>query len=126
MATDQLLEKNKSMKTKIEIKSILGDVLFESERENNTVKDTLLEAINSGADLSGANLSGAKMPMICKWPHSIVDGKIRIGCKVKSIEEWDIFFNSDEVYLTERNTQDFKQIRAVFESYKAYINVLNS
>jgi hypothetical protein len=166
MATDQLLEKNKSMKTKIEIKSILGDVLFESERENNTVKDTLLEAINSGADLSGANLSGAdlyradlyranlsganllgadlsganlsgadlsganlsgaKMPMICKWPHSIVDGKIRIGCKVKSIEEWDIFFNSDEVYLTERNTQDFKQIRAVFESYKAYLNVLNS
>ena len=35
------------------------------------------------------------------------------------------FFNSDEEYSTKRDTQDFKQIRAVFESYKAYLNVLN-
>ena len=47
------------MKTKIEIKSVFGDVLFEFEKENNTVKDTLTEAVKRGADLRGADLRGA-------------------------------------------------------------------
>jgi hypothetical protein len=52
------------MKIKLQIKNSFGSVLFEFEKENNTVKDTLLEAVKSGAnlrsaDLSGANLSGA-------------------------------------------------------------------
>ena len=39
---------------KIEIKHHLtGEVLFEYEKENNTIKDTLMEAIKKGADLSG-------------------------------------------------------------------------
>ena len=49
------------MKTKIEIKSIFGDLIFEYEKENNTIKDTLLEAIDSNADLRDANLSGADL-----------------------------------------------------------------
>ena len=49
------------MKTKIEIKSIYGSVLFSYESENNTLKETLLEAIKSGADLSYANLRGADL-----------------------------------------------------------------
>ena len=54
------------MKTKIEIKSVFGDLLFEFEKENNSIKDTLMEAIKSGADLSyadlrRANLSGANL-----------------------------------------------------------------
>ena len=47
------------MKTKIEIKSIYGSILFSYESENNTIKKTVLEAIKSGANLSGANLRGA-------------------------------------------------------------------
>ena len=47
------------MKTKIQIKSFAGSVLFEYESENNTIKKTLEEAVNAGANLSGANLSGA-------------------------------------------------------------------
>ena len=57
------------MKTKIQIKSILGKVLFEYEKENNSVKDTLIEAIRTNiylqdadlqdADLRGADLQGA-------------------------------------------------------------------
>lgn len=43
----------------------------------------------------------------------------------KTIEDWDEFFASDEVYSTERNTNDFKQIQAVYESYKAYLTFLN-
>ena len=80
----------------------------------------------SGADLSGANLRYANLPIYCKWNHSIEDGKIKIGCKTKSIEEWEFFFNSDAIYESKRNTQDFKQIQAVFESYKAYLNFLNT
>ena len=47
------------MKTKIKIKSIFGNVLFEHEKENNTIKDTLEEAVKIGANLVGANLDGA-------------------------------------------------------------------
>ena len=47
------------MKTKIEIKSIWGSILFEYEKENNSIKDTLIEAIKGGADLRGADLVGS-------------------------------------------------------------------
>jgi hypothetical protein len=53
--------KDNIMKTKIEIKSILGSVLFSYESENNTIKKTLEEAIKSSADLSYANLSYANL-----------------------------------------------------------------
>jgi Pentapeptide repeats (8 copies) len=78
-----------------------------------------------GADLQGAYLQGAYLPMICKWLHGIIDQKIKIGCKVKSIEDWDKFFESDEVYETPRNDNDFKQIQAVYEAYKAYLTFIN-
>jgi len=65
------------------------------------------------------------MPQFCKWSHSIIGDKIQIGCKSKTILEWQIFFDSKEEYSTARDTQDFKQIQAIFESYKAYMNTLN-
>ena len=49
------------MKTKIVIKSVFGSILFEYEKENNTIKETLLEAIKSGANLRGAYLRGANL-----------------------------------------------------------------
>ena len=49
------------MKTKIEIKSVFGKLLFEYEKENNTVRDALLKAIESGADLRGADLRCANL-----------------------------------------------------------------
>ena len=48
------------MKLKIQIKNFwTGSVLFEYEKEDNTVKDTLIKAVKNGADLSGADLRGA-------------------------------------------------------------------
>ena len=44
------------MKIKIEIKSVSGKVLFELEKENNTIKETLEQAIKENANLIGANL----------------------------------------------------------------------
>ena len=49
------------MKTKIEIKSVFGNILFEFEKENNTIKETIEEAVKSGANLDGANLHGANL-----------------------------------------------------------------
>ena len=46
---------------KIQIKSVWGEVLFEYEKENNTIKDTLEEAVKQGANLCGANLCGANL-----------------------------------------------------------------
>lgn len=77
-------------------------------------------------NLSGANLSGANLPMYCKWSHSLNSDKITIGCKTKTIKEWTKWFKSDEVYSTQRDTPEFKQIYAVFMAYKAYHKVLNN
>ena len=50
------------MKIKIEIKNRwTGKVLFEYEKENNTVKDTLIEAVKNKAYLGGADLRGADL-----------------------------------------------------------------
>ena len=49
------------MEVKIEIKSIFGNVLFEYSKENNTIKDTIIEAVKRGAYLGGANLRGANL-----------------------------------------------------------------
>ena len=50
------------MKIKIEIKHyITGKVLFEFEKEGNTIKDTVVEANLRGANLRGANLYGADL-----------------------------------------------------------------
>ena len=46
-------------KVKIEIKNRwTGSVLFEYEKENNTIKDTVEKAVKGGADLEGAYLKG--------------------------------------------------------------------
>ena len=120
---------------KIEIKSIFGELIFEYECENNTIKKTVEKAVKekvslSSADLRLANLRSAdlylaNLPIYCKWNHSIVNNKIKIGCKLQTIEEWDLFFESDEIYETKRNTDEFKQIEAVYLAYKAYLIHLN-
>lgn len=43
---------------KIEIKKIDGRTIFEFEKENNTVRDTVMEAIERGVSLEGAELYG--------------------------------------------------------------------
>ena len=49
-------------KIKIQIKNRwTGSVLFEYEKENNTIKYTLTEAVKSGADLGGAYLRDADL-----------------------------------------------------------------
>ena len=49
------------MKTTIQIKSIFGKLLFEFEKEKNSVKETLQEAHKQSANLRNANLYGANL-----------------------------------------------------------------
>ena len=49
-------------KVKFEIKNRwTGSVIFEYEKENNTLKDTVEKAVEGGAYLGGANLGGADL-----------------------------------------------------------------
>ena len=77
------------------------------------------------ADLSSAeNKESAFIPLFCKWYFSILGNKIQIGCEKRTIEEWDKFFESKEVLSTQRNTEDFKQIEAIYLACKAYLTHL--
>jgi len=80
------------------------------------------------ANLYSANLrSVVKMPIYCKWSHGITNGNlIHIGCEKRTIQEWNEFFDSDEEIETPRGTEEFKQIQAVYEAYKAYLTFLNN
>ena len=50
------------MKMKLQIKSrFTGSILFEFEKEENTIKETVLKALEDGADLRDANLSDANL-----------------------------------------------------------------
>ena len=159
------------MKIKIEIKSVFGKVLFALEKENNTIKETLEEAVRNNvnleyanleyanlynasleyanlynanlynADLRNANLEDANLvsanledaknketailPIFCKRSYGIKGDLIKIGCVEKTIEQWDVWFDSEEEYSTSRNTKDFKQIQAVYNALKAYYLTLN-
>ncbi len=127
-----------------------GEVIFSNNSDN--IKDTLLNAIKegidlreadlnganlrgadlnganlNGANLNGADLNGANLPIYCKWDVLIKDNTIQIGCKNKTIDEWDNWFsNTDEEFSTSRDTDDFKRIKAMFYAYKTYYEIVNN
>ena len=50
------------MKIKLQIKNrFTGSILFEFEKENNNIRETLFEALSKCADLQGAYLQGADL-----------------------------------------------------------------
>ena len=49
------------MKTTIQIKTIFGKLLFEFEKENNSIKETLIEGVKTGAYLRDADLRDADL-----------------------------------------------------------------
>ena len=150
---------------KITIISLVGNIIFEHNVENNTLLKTLKEALKIGADLRGADLRGAdlinadlrgadlrgaklryadlkgadlssanlidsdttntRLPIYSKWDFSIENDSLNIGCKTKTFSEWKKWFEeSEEEFSTERNTEDFNRIQAMFYAYEAYYNFL--
>lgn len=79
-------------KIKLQIKSVAGSILFEYEKEDNTILQTLIAAIKEGANLKGAylegaNLEGAKdipyIPLNCPSEGSFIGWKIVCGNLIK-------------------------------------------
>ena len=106
--------------------------LSNSDLSNSDLRNSDFSYSNlRNSDFSYSNFSNSEnkktsfLPLFCKWSFSIIGDKIQIGCEQKNIEEWDLFFNSSEVYSTERNTEDFKRIEAVYNACKAYLLTLN-
>ena len=114
-------------------------------RNSNLTNSDLSNSNLSYSDLSNSNLSNsnlsnsnlrnsdlrnsknketASLPMFCKWSVCVIGDKIKIGCKENTIEDWDLFFESSEEFDTKRNTEDFKQIQAMYLAYKAYLTHL--
>jgi len=109
-----------------------GAVLRNADLRNAVLRNAdlrnavLRNADLSGAVLSGAVLSGAVLPIFCKWAVSTVEGKIKIGCKVKTTEEWDAWFEGTETFDTSRDTEVFKRIRANYIAVREYNKFMNS
>ena len=87
----------------------------------------------SNADLSNADLSNAdleklviQLPNICKWYiiyNEYNDKKLNIGCKSKTIKDWDKWFKTSDVFETNRDTNEFKLIELAFETIKKTIKL---
>ena len=80
----------------------------------------------SNANLIGSDTTNTRLPIYSKWDFSIENDSLNIGCKTKTFSEWKEWFEkSEEEFSTERNTEDFKRIQAMFYAYEAYYNFLN-
>jgi hypothetical protein len=100
----------------------------------------LVNANLRNANLYNANLRNANLPIYCKWlvSYKITSNdkkvtineidtnliKIEIGCKSKTIKEWDLWFKSQEEYSTKRDTFEFKQIHGMYKAYRTYLTTV--
>jgi len=121
---------------KIQIKSRIGSILFEYEKENNTVKDTVIEAVKSGANLSGANLSGIKIKIahvftgLYKYvviPFISESGEkyVKMGCYVRKITEWDAdFWNNINEFPNDNSLKSNLRLFA-YETAKKWFEINN-
>ena len=106
------------MKTKIEIKSIFGDLIFEYEKENNTIKDTLLEAIKNGANLYGANLYGADLYDANLYGANLRGANLRdanlYGADLRDVGKIEDWMSHDNIGSRRSHTLFFKTDKGVF------------
>jgi hypothetical protein len=130
---------------KIEIKSIYGSILFEYEKENNTLKKTVKEAVKKGADLQGAYLRGAylrgayltggikiKKAAVFTGLYKYVtipyitetdEKRIKLGCYDRLLSEWNENFwnNSDE--FTDHDSMESKLRIFAFNTAKEWLEL---
>ena len=68
---------------------------------------------------------GKRKPM-CRWSVYATPIGVKIGCNEKTIKEWDDWFASNDVFETHRDSEQFKYIRACYESAKAFKLIVES
>ena len=115
--------------------NLSGSNLSHSNLSGSDLRGSNLSGSNlSGSNLSGSDLRGSKMPIYSKWnisiialiplPKLITDYEIKIGCKQKSIENWDIWFSGTDTFDTPRNTESFIRINAQYIATREYLKFL--
>ena len=134
---------------KIEIKSILGSVLFEYDVENNSIRKTLFEAVKQGADLRGAYLQGADLQgadlqgadlqgykiqkaqvftglykyLTIPFVTEAGEKRICLGCYNRSLKEWeDDFWNNPDEFPNNGNPESVARLFA-FETAKRWLEL---
>ena len=124
---------------KIKIKSIFGKLLFEFEKENNTVKDTVVEALNKGADLRGADLRGADLQGVKIKNAAVFTGLykyivipfisednvkyVKMGCYTRTVEEWDKDFWNNPNEFPNNGDEDSKMRLFAYETAKKWFDI---
>ena len=109
-------------------------------RNANLEYANLRNANLRNANLRNANLRNANLPIYCKWivSYKVFSNsekvtinnidinliQIEIGCKSKTIKEWDLWFDSQETYSTQRDTFEFKQIKGMYRAYRAFLTTV--
>lgn len=96
-----------------------------------------LRGVNlTGANLEGVDLTDATLSVFSKWNVSYkLNSKsfetsdlneviIIIGCKEKTIQEWDYWFNSDKEFETRRDTKEFKQIQGNYIAVREFLKFM--
>ena len=123
------------MKRKITIKSIFGKKLFEFEKEDNTIKDTVLEAIKKGAELRGVDLEGIKIKKanvftgLYKYiviPFITIDNVnyVKMGCHTRTVEEWDKDFWNNPNEFPNDGDEDSKMRLFAYEAAKRWFDIV--
>ena len=120
--------------TNLEDANIKGAYLEGAYLKNANLKNANLEDTNlKDTNLKGAYLQDSIIPIYSKrnisirLPNPSIEKqdinkiKVIIGCKTKTITEWDEWFASDKEFETKRGTFEFKQIQAMYKAYRAYI-----
>jgi uncharacterized protein YjbI with pentapeptide repeats len=114
---------------KFQIKSIFGKVIFEYEKETEkeAIKQMLAENIGktlkeidlSKKDLSGINFDNSRFynNYLSKWNigFDLISKNIKIGCKEKTISEWNKWFKAKEKYEAEPGSKDYRLIENGFK-----------
>ena len=55
---------------------------------------------------------------LCTWGTKLKGNILTIGCKSKSLEDWDEFFKLKKSYETDPNSEKYMEIEKVFKLYK--------
>lgn len=57
-----------------------------------------------------ARVSPINITNSCKWDITITDNHIKVGCEMKTFQEWLDWLDSDEEFETPRDSDEFKKI----------------
>ena len=135
------------MKVKLQIKNKWTDsVLFEYEKEKNTIQETVVEAVRQGADLRGAYLRGAYLQgadlrgakiktaavftglytyIVIPYITEQDEKRIKMGCYDRSLSEWeDDFWNNPNEFPNDGSQKSQLRLMA-FNTAKAWFDIVN-